>query len=615
MGKSSIKLGVVGVVVLFFLWALYPTVRLNFLMSKADVEKLKIEDPKEYETLLSRSISLGLDLQGGMHVLLEADIKSLLEILAINRDATLRNVLEEVESRVKGSDEDYLQVLKEELGKNGKALIDYYGSPSRRSEDEIEKWLRQQLTDALDRALEVLQNRIDQFGVAEPVVHKQGAHRVVVELAGVTDPERVRALIGKTAKLEFKMLKDPEICSLVFEELGKLQQNVPDTTGQAATAADTNQVSVAEMLQDTTQALTSEEVREELFYLNPGDPQVLIVPKKNINKFLAFIQKEDVRKILEDRGGNAEILLSAKSFRSADGTEFYTAYLVNRVAELEGNAVEDASPQNASMTSGNIGYEVFLKLNDEGARKFARTTGANIGKRLAIILDNRIYSAPVIQTKITGGRATITGMSNLEEAKDLSIVLKAGSLPTPVKIVEERTVGPSLGKDSIQKGTRSAIIGLVIVAIFMIIYYSLAGLLADVALILNIIIVLGLMGLFHATLTLPGIAGIILTIGMAVDANVLIFERIREELDRGKTAKTALNEGYSKAFSAIIDANVTTFIAGVVLYSYGTGPIKGFALTLMIGIAASMFTAIYVTRAIFEFMFEKNLLRKSLPIG
>jgi preprotein translocase subunit SecD len=625
MAKSSIKLTIIGVILLLFLWALYPTIKLNLLMSPDEIAKMKIENPDEYQKLISRTISLGLDLQGGMHVLLEADIPSLYELLAKNKDATLKEALKEAEKISKTEESDFLIAFKKALEARGKALIDYYGTAKMRSEDEIEKWLREQVNDAIDRSLEVLQNRVDEFGVAEPVIHKQGNNRVVIELAGITEPQRVRKLIGKTAKLEFKLLKDPEICNLTFTRLGMLYKGIEDTTGTSDTTKvaekkkkEDQAKTVSEILPtDTTGSDTTAkqtEMTEELFFTNPYDPQVLIVEKNKLPKFQQFIKSDEVRKILEETAGNAELLISAKPFRSAQGVDFYRVYLVNKTPELEGNAVDDAYPQNASMTSGNFGYEVALSLNDEGARKFARTTGANVGKRLAIVLDKRVYSAPVIQTKIIGGRATITGMNNLNEAKDLSIVLKAGALPTPVKIVEERTVGPSLGKDSIQKGSRSAIFGLIIVAIFMLFYYRVGGVLADVALIFNIIIILGVMSFFHATLTLPGIAGIILTIGMAVDANVLIFERIREELDRGKTVRNAVAIGYDKALSAILDANVTTGIAGVVLYSYGTGPIKGFALTLMIGIIASMFTAIYVTRAIIEYMFDKNIIRKKLPI-
>jgi preprotein translocase subunit SecD len=237
-------------------------------------------------------------------------------------------------------------------------------------------------------------------------------------------------------------------------------------------------------------------------------------------------------------------------------------------------------------------------------------TGANLNKRLAIILDRRVHSAPVIQSKIRDGRARITGLETMDEAKDLSVVLKAGALPAPVKLLEERTVGPSLGKDSIRKGTNSALIGLLLVALFMMVYYKFSGFVADLALIFNIIILMGVMSYFHATLTLPGIAGIILTIGMAVDANVLVFERIREEMDKGKTVWASIETGYSRALVTILDANITTLIAGVVLYNFGSGPVKGFALTLMIGIVASVFTAVFVTRTIFEFLLDRKIIKK-----
>ena len=244
------------------------------------------------------------------------------------------------------------------------------------------------------------------------------------------------------------------------------------------------------------------------------------------------------------------------------------------------------------------------------ATTFARITGANVGKQMAIVLDDIVHSAPNIRERIRGGSAIITNIDIGDEANDLAIVLRAGSLPAPIEIIEERTVGASLGEDSVDAGTNSTLWGLAIVAVFMIIYYKLSGVVADIALILNVVILMGFMAVLHATLTLPGIAGIILTIGMAVDANVLIFERIREELDKGKSTRSAIDIGYGRAFITILDANVTTFIAAVVLYNFGSGPIKGFATTLMIGIAASMFTAIFVTRTIFEVLLDKTSMKE-----
>ncbi|HFB68228.1 MAG TPA: protein translocase subunit SecD, partial [Calditrichae bacterium] len=330
------------------------------------------------------------------------------------------------------------------------------------------------------------------------------------------------------------------------------------------------------------------------------------VDKKNEAILRKILEDPKVKKIVEEEAGDAELLMG----KSQPGSPYIPVYLVNKEPELTGETIVDARQQIATGLSAGGQFEVSLTFNDKGARIFSRVTGANIGKPLAIILDRRVQSAPVIQTKIRDGRARITGLNSLEEARDLAIVLKAGALPAPLKLLEERTVGPSLGKDSIEKGTYSAIMGLIAVALFMLVYYKFAGLVADFALFFNIIIILGLMSTVHATLTLPGIAGIILTIGMAVDANVLIFERIREELDRGKTVMSALDEGYARALSAIIDGNVTTLITAVVLYNFGTGPIRGFALTLMIGLVGSLFTAIYVTRTIFEVLLTTKTIKK-----
>jgi preprotein translocase subunit SecD len=269
---------------------------------------------------------------------------------------------------------------------------------------------------------------------------------------------------------------------------------------------------------------------------------------------------------------------------------------------MTGDALQDARVRFDQYN--NLPY-IFLRLKPVGAREFDRITAENVGKRLAIILDNNVYSAPVIKSRISGGEAVIEGSFTLDEAKDLAIVLRAGSLPAPVQILEERTVGPSLGQDSIDKGRKSIIIGGILVVLFMIIYYRAAGIVADMALIMNFIIIIGALAILRATLTLPGIAGLVLTVGMAVDANVLIFERIREELRMGKTPMAAIEAGYSKALLTIMDANVTTLIAALVLLQFGTGPIKGFAVTLSIGIVASMFTAIVVTRFVFDLVMSK----------
>jgi len=378
-----------------------------------------------------------------------------------------------------------------------------------------------QKEDATERALEIIRNRIDQFGVKEPVISRQGAAGIVVQLPGVTDRQRAVDLIGKTALLEFKLVSDD--------------------------------------LELLKQAREGKEV--------PG-----------------YELKKDER-----------------------GDEL----LVSTVASLTGDTLVDAIVKFDESRFGEP--YVGITFNPKGAEIFSKLTGDNVGKRLAIVLDGVVQSAPVIRERIPRGEAQITGNFKVAEANDLAIVLRAGALPAPILIEEERTVGPLLGQDSIRSGVRAASIGGAVVLVFMALYYVTAGLIANVALILNILYILGFMGLFHATLTLPGIAGLILTMGMAVDANVLINERIREELRLGKSLRAAIAAGYHKAFSAIFDSNLTTIAAAVLLFQFGTGPIKGFAVTLTWGIAASMFTAIVVTKVIFEILLDNNILHK-LPM-
>lgn len=379
---------------------------------------------------------------------------------------------------------------------------------------ETEKISEEARKGAQDRALEIIRNRIDQFGVREPILQKHGRDKILIQLPGITDRDRAINLIGQTALLEFKLVsKDAQLLK------NALEGNIPEFY--------------------------------ELKYLD-----------------------------------DEPILLEEKAVLTGDA-------LVN--AEVQFDQTRFNQPI------------VGIEFNSSGARKFAKITGENVGRRLAILLDGKLQSAPVIREKIPSGQAVITGRFSLQEARDLAIVLKAGALPAPLAIEEERTVGPLLGKDSIEKGIKATFVGAFLVITFMIIYYLMAGLIAIFALVLNIIIILGALGYFGATLTLPGIAGIVLTIGMAVDANVLIFERIREELKLGKTLSASIQAGYDKAFLTILDSNLTTLIAALILFQFGTGPIRGFATTLSIGIIASMFTALFVTRVIFDHLLSRGL--------
>ncbi|MCK4559166.1 MAG: protein translocase subunit SecD [Calditrichia bacterium] len=621
--STTMKLFLILAVFALSLYLLYPTYKLS-QMSDAEKESLEIEDRNAIIDLKSKSVNLGLDLQGGMHVILEVDVKELLYQLAKNKNEAFTEALDETAIEIQDSDENFITVFNRNLKDRGSRLVRYYGSRELSSEDDVISYLRDQTSETVTRAKEILTNRVDEFGVSEPIIQQQGDNRIIIELAGITDPTRVRQLIGKTAKLEFRLLKDREILLAVAEKMHEYVQSqiapmdtteeeVDDEGAEADTSVSLDELFGSEDSQeaavDTSGKEEDELFEQDLFFLHPSSQRTLLIPIEKKGKFREFLTLEDIQKIIQDEAGDVEFLWGSKAEYE---DQFIEVFLVNTRSELTGETIMEADPRAGSqMDPTSIGkYEVSFTLNDDGTRIFSRVTGANIKKRLAVVLDRQVYLAPEIQVKIRDGRSRITGLNTMEEAQDLSIILRAGALPAPVRIIEERTVGPSLGLDSILSGSRSALYGMILVAIFMLIYYKFSGALANMALALNIIFIMAVMAYFNATLTLPGIAGIILTIGIAVDANVLIFERIREELQKGKTTKSAIDQGYGNALSAILDANVTTFIASVVLYTFGSGPIKGFALTLMIGIVASMFTAIVVTRVVFDYAVSKWSIKK-----
>jgi preprotein translocase subunit SecD len=394
---------------------------------------------------------------------------------------------------------------------------------------------------ASNQALETIRNRIDQFGVSEPTIHRQGTNEIVVQLPGVKDPKRAIDLIGKTALLEFKIVDD--------------------------------EAPIAAQLPSSIAPGDEEKVLEQFSGKIPEGDQILFEKKVNretgaVTKFPILLKKETVL--------TGALLSEAKVTLD---TQFSTPH-------------------------------VSIAFNPEGAKRFEEITAANVKKRMAIILDNTVYSAPVIQERIAGGNAQITGSYGMDEAKDLSIVLKAGALPAPLKMLQNVTVGPSLGSDSIEAGKMAGIAGTIAVAIFMIIYYRLSGVIADIALLLNIILLFGAMASLNATLTLPGIAGIILAIGMAVDSNVLMFERMRDELRAGKTPRSAVDSGYKKAFWTIFDSHVTTLITAAVLFQFGTGPIKGFAVTLSLGVSINLYTALIGTKSVFDLINSRHDVKK-----
>jgi len=557
-------------------------------------------------------IKLGLDLQGGMRVVLEVNTAKLLEKLAKNPDDTFRKVLSESQAEAEKTDEAIVDIMARKFSERDIRLSRYFGT-IRDDDDEIISSLQESAEDAVTRAVEIIRNRVDQYGVSEPSIQRQGSRRIIVELPGIAREEEAKKLLQGTALLEFRIVRDPEFTFPIMQKI----DNVLSGKSLDSLAVDSTKVAEQEASSDSTLASTDtteseEELSEEEFrkqhpffsvaLLDPqGRSADAYVKADDKNRMELILNRPDVQKVIPN---NVEFRFKAKPDIDAEGKEFYTMYLVNKAPELTGGVITDANANIDPNTSAAI---VTMTMNSEGATEWARVTGANVNKRIAIMLDGAIFSAPVVKGKIPGGRSQIEGMADLNEAKLLEIVLKAGALPAPVDIIEERTVGPSLGEDSINQGLISVILGYALVGIFMIFYYQRAGTIAAASLTFTILFILGVLAGFKATLTLPGIAGIILTIGMAVDANVLIFERIREEMSTGKTIKASIDSGFARAYSAIIDSNITTFMTGIILYQFGTGPIQGFALTLMIGIAASLFSALVVVRVIMDIMVSKNV--------
>jgi preprotein translocase subunit SecD len=591
----------------------------------ADVNEL-VRLEERIDGFRSNAIKLGLDLQGGAYLVYEVDLPQLLYELAKQNNDILQNAIARARQRSIDENEDFFESFRFVFQQDSISLSRFFGS-ARQSDDEIIDHLRTEAEDAVDRTIEVIRNRIDQFGVSEPSITKQGDLRIVIELAGINDVNRAKGLIRSTALLEFQLEREPEIVIGVMDKInrvlkhrlskGEVVEESVDSTATPEKRREDKEVSVTSVFGEGIE-LEGEEgdstvlVDEEILEERPFDALLanvggnIAVPAKNVRAVERIINSPEVQAIMPD---DAEFLVFAQPERYGE-QDYYFMTLVRKKPELLGSAIEDAQAQigGGDMMVGQS--VVNLKLNSEGGRVFSRVTAANVQKKLAIVLDGKIVSNPVINERIPHGNAQISGMANIEEARDLAIKLRAGALPVPIEVIEERTVGPSLGQDSVNSGAYSALVGLVLVVAFMLVYYKFSGIVANVALLLNLVIIMAVLAAFHATLTLPGVAGIILTIGMAVDANVLIFERIREELRGGKTVRAAIDSGYARAFKTILDANVTTFLTALVLYQFGTGPIRGFAVTLSIGIVASMFTAILVTRVIFDYFTSSRTISK-----
>jgi SecD/SecF fusion protein len=590
---------------IYFLWPTYKDYELHKSLaglhgedSLQFVEKHE-SDIRDYR---AKRIKLGLDLQGGMRVVLEVNVLKLIEDLAKNKDDAFNQIIKEVRDEVRTSEESPVLLLRKKFETRQIRMSRYYRN-LRDTNDEIYKFLDDEATKSIDRGMEIVRNRVDQYGVSEPSIQKLGGTRIIVELPGVTRESEVRSLLQGTALLEFKLLKEPEVTYRVMEAIEKqlIATGTVDSTDTSITAAsrDTSKITTPEG------DLSPEEfARKHPFFslaiVNPKQfPGEAIVAEENKEKVRRILDRDDIRRAIPN---DMQFSWSAKPRIVSEGKRFFTLYPVKVIAELTGGVITGA---RATLDPSFNAPIVTMQMNSEGAREWARITGANINKRIAIVLDNAVFSAPVVRNKITGGNSEIEGMDNLDEARLLEIVLKAGALPAPVDIVEQRSVGPSLGEDSIHSGIFSSALATALTVLFMVIYYRTGGAVADLALIFCLTFLLAVLAAFQGTLTLPGIAGIILTLAVAVDANVLIYERIREELATGKTPRAAVDAGYEKAFSAIFDSNLTTFITGVILFQFGTGPVQGFALTLMIGIVVSMFSAIFITRVVFNVMIER----------
>jgi protein-export membrane protein SecD len=554
----------VGLSFLAAAWYLWPTMRYYSMSGEARAE-LQRTDPEAWDRLRERAIQLGLDLQGGMHLVLELD---------------------ESDRSFTGAEQ----------------------------------------SDAIDRALEIIRNRVDEFGVSEPLIQKVGDERIIVELPGIQDEDRAKSLVQQAAYLEFQLVVDGQdaIDQIQAVDAALTGRVIPvETTGTAvdtvAGGAETGDAPDT-VGGDTTAGRTLEELTGVGDTVSADTTGVagLVAGNRPLSSLLQTIPRANDQNdflVPETEVPNVESMLADSAAVSAlapgyewlwsgdpqtfsDGRSYETLYLLHSDPLMTGEAVATASAGfDPQLTSQPI---VSLEMTSEGAGLFGDITRAHVNQRLAIVLDEVVRMAPNINQPIADGHAQIEGFDSVEEARDIAIVLRAGALPAPLEIIEERTVGPSLGADSVEAGRMAGLLGLLAVMALMAVYYRASGLVANVALLLNIVLVLAALAGFGATLTLPGIAGLILTVGMAVDANVLIFERVREELEVGKTVRAAIDAGYDRAFVTILDAQLTTLIAAAVLFQFGTGPIKGFAVVLTIGIICSIFTAVFVTRTIFD---------------
>lgn len=614
-----------------------------------DGEAAKIKDPiaqqdykdsvkflglYSYQKCLETQIGLGLDLKGGMNVILEVSVPDVLDNLADHKtDVAFTKSMKEARAEHEVSQSDFITLFINAYKKNapGHHLSEIFatqqlqGKVSPNSSDkDVEKVLREEVQAAIDNSFLVVRTRIDKFGVVQPNIQKlegqQG--RIMVEMPGINEPERVRKLLQGSANLEFwetynsdeiipylQQLDQREAAALSGKKEETADTTATDTAAAKATAAKFQVKKNADKVDDATKASASqlEQAKKEhpLFaiFQPTGNGALSIVGYASARDTAAvnkIIYSQLAKQVLPS---DLRLLWSAKPADGIQAKNIYELHAIkvtsaNGRAPIEGDVVTDAKDQFNNM-SGTP--EVSMTMNSDGARRWAALTKANVGKAIAIVLDGTVYSAPRVNGEISGGQSSISGNFTIEDTKDLANTLKSGRMPAPAHIVQEEVVGPTLGAQSIQQGFISFIIAFIILMIYMVVMYDfIPGMVANGALLLNLFFTMGIMASFQAALTMPGIAGIVLALGMAVDANVLIYERTKEELKKGIGTKQALAQGYSNAFSAIFDSNLTSIITGVILYVFGTGPIRGFATTLIIGICCSFFTAVFLTRLVYE---------------
>ncbi len=615
-----------------------------------------------YKKCKENEINLGLDLKGGMNVTMEVSLVDLIRSMANNsKDGTFNKAIANAQAAQSNSQKDFVTLFVEEFQKLDpnarlaaifatKELQDKVTFNS--SNEEVKKVIQVEANAAFDRTYQILKTRIDKFGVTQPNVQKLGNGRILVELPGIKEPDRVRKLLQGTAKLEFWETYDNKDIYPILEEINKTLKLIGlpdsgssalglnpdslapkmDTLKDATASADSSKSLISQLSNpkekgDTSKSDSAKAAGKQTFeeFAKENPLYAVLAPsvQQNEQNQTELRKGPVIGSALAKDTGKVNRIFEMEQVRNKLPREFKYLWSIKPVdvdgkvmqlvairtpsrdnlAPLDGSAIVDARKQKGQFSDN---WEIGMTMNAEGSRTWRRLTKDNVNKSIAIVLDDYVYSYPNVIQEISGGSSSITGQFSLEEADDLANILKVGKLPAPARIVEDTVVGPTLGKEAISSGLLSFVIALILVLLFMVSYYNNAGIVADVALFANVFFVMGILASLGAVLTLPGIAGIVLTIGMSVDANILIFERIREELALGKGIRLAVSDGFKHAYSSIIDSNVTTLILGIILYIFGSGPIQGFATTLIIGILSSLFSAIFITRLIFDWMLTRN---------